>query len=54
MGESFTVFDQYGNILYKYGEGSTVITVVDIEHISVDLSDGSVICEIDMLRRHLV
>ena len=33
--QNFTVFDQNGNILYKYGDGGTMITVVGIEQISI-------------------
>jgi len=33
--QNFTVFDQNGNILYKYGDGGTTITVVGIEQISI-------------------
>lgn len=33
--QNFTVFDQYGNLLYKYGTGGTEITVVSIETITI-------------------
>jgi len=43
--QSFTIYNWWGKIIYKQGEGGTKITVITVEHITVIGPEGEILFE---------